>query len=304
MADGGVCVVGSFMMDLVVRTSRRPAVGETVIGQSLDFFLGGKGFNQAVASARYGAPTAMVGRIGTDAFGDQFVDALAREGIDATHVTRDPSVGTGAGLPVVDDSGANSIIVVPQANTRCSPALIDDAGSVIAGAAVVLAQLELPYESVMRALQLARAAGAKTILNPAPMGDASLEQFRGLVDLITPNEAEAAAIAPGAGEDPVAIAQAVARVLDAPAVLLTLGEKGALLWDGGAVTRFDAHDVAVVDTVGAGDATCGALAAAWALGASLADAARVGNAAGALAVTKSGAEPSMPTRAHVDRLLG
>jgi len=299
----GVCVVGSFMMDVVVRTGKRPAVGETVIGESVNFFLGGKGFNQAVASARYGASTSMVGRVGTDGFGDQFIDALAHENIEASHVGRDAAVGTGVGLPIVDESGANSIIVVPQANLECTPAHIDAAADVIENAAVVLAQLELPYESVARAHEVARAAGAQTILNPAPMSGASLTAFRGLIDLVTPNEAESAAIVPGAGEDPEQIAAAVAAALDTSAVLLTLGEKGALLWERGVVTRFGVHPVDVVDTVGAGDASCGALAAAWSQGASLVDAARVGNAAGALAVTVAGAEPSMPTRAAIDALL-
>ncbi len=298
-----VCVVGSFMMDVVVRTTKRPSVGETVIGRSVDFFLGGKGFNQAVASARYGASTAMVGRLGADAFGDQFVAALVREGIAAEHVGRDAVVGTGVGLPIVDDTGANSIIVVPQANLQCTPAHIDAAADVIGASSVLLAQLELPYESVARALEIARAADTKTILNPAPMSGQSLVRFRGLADLITPNESEAAAIAPGASEDPVDAAAAVAEALDAPAVLLTLGGKGALLWDQGATTRYEVHPVTVVDTVGAGDATCGALAAVWAGGASLAEAARVGNAAGALAVTVAGAEPSMPNRAALDALL-
>lgn len=301
---GSVCVVGSFMMDVVVRTAVRPNVGETVIGESVDFFLGGKGFNQALACARYGTTTAMVGRVGADAFGDQFVAALASENIEASHVQQDPAAGTGVGLPIVDTSGANSIIVVPQANMHCTPDHIDDAAEVIGGAAVVLAQLELPYESVAHAMRVGRAAGAKTILNPAPMGTQSLEHFRGLLDLIIPNEHEAAVIAPGAGEDPVEIAAAVSSALDVPNVLLTLGEKGALLWESGNVTRFEVHAVEVLDTVGAGDASCGALAGAWASGASLADAARVGNAAGALAVTVAGAEPSMPQRAAIDKLLG
>src|SRR5690349_8823774 len=111
-----VCVVGSFMMDVVVRTAKRPAVGETVIGQSVDFFLGGKGFNQAVAAARYGAPTNMVGRLGSDTFGDEFAAALKRENIGTRFVGRDDTHGTGVGLPIVDATGANSIIVVPQAN--------------------------------------------------------------------------------------------------------------------------------------------------------------------------------------------
>jgi ribokinase len=299
-----VCVVGSFMMDIVVRTAKRPAVGETVIGESVGFFLGGKGFNQALASARYGAPTAMVGRLGSDGFGDQFAAKLAEENIDATHVGRDAAVGTGVGLPIVDTTGANSIIVVPQANLQCTPAHVEAAADMISSAEVVLAQLELPYETVARALSIAKDAGVRTILNPAPMGDQTLAAFRGLCDLVIPNEAEAAVIAPGAGEDPVEIAASVAEALGASAVLLTLGEKGAVLWDAGAVTRYNAHRVDVVDTVGAGDASCGALAAAWAGGASLAEAARVGNAAGALAVSKAGAEPSMPDRTAIEGLLG
>jgi ribokinase len=301
--SNSVCVVGSFMMDVVVRTSKRPSVGETVIGDSVDFFLGGKGFNQAVASARYGAPTTMVGRVGTDGFGDQFVAALDREQIHREYVGRDPEVGTGVGLPIVDDSGANSIIVVPQANLQCNPRHIEDAAEVIMNAGVVLAQLELPYESVAEALRIAHDAGVRTILNPAPMSGQPLTLFKGMVDLITPNESEAAAIAPGAGDDPVAVAAAVAAALDAPAVLLTLGERGALLWEDGHTTRYERHIVRVVDTVGAGDATCGATAAAWAGGASLAEAVRVGNAAGALACTVAGAEPSMPTRAKIEELF-
>ncbi|MEY2472412.1 MAG: ribokinase [Actinomycetota bacterium] len=303
MADG-VCVVGSFMMDVVVRTTKRPSVGETVIGQSVDFFLGGKGFNQAVASARFGAPTTMVGRVGSDGFGDQFMAALKRERIYAEYVGRDQRVGTGVGVPIVDDTGANSIIVVPQANAECNPRHIEDAAEVIMAAGVVLAQLELPYASVAEALRIARDAGVRTVLNPAPMSEESLARFKGLVDLVTPNESEAAAIAPGAGDDPGDIAAAVADALNAPSVLLTLGDKGALLWDDGRMTRFERHVVKVLDTVGAGDATCGAFAAAWAGGASLFDAARAGNAAGALACTVAGAEPSMPTRAAVDQLLG
>jgi ribokinase len=244
-----------------------------------------------------------VGRVGADPFGDQFVAALQREGIHREYVGRDEHVGTGVGLPIVDNTGANSIIVVPQANLQCNPRHIEDAADVIMNAGVVLAQLELPYESVAEALRIAHDAGVRTILNPAPMSGQSLALFKGLVDLITPNESEAAAIAPGAGDDPVAIAAAVAGELDTSSVLLTLGEQGALLWEDGHTTRFERHIVRVVDTVGAGDATCGATAAAWAGGAPLAEAVRMGNAAGALACTVAGAEPSMPNRAQIEELL-
>src|SRR5262249_16927517 len=159
-------------------------------GDSVAFFLGGKGFNQAVASARYGTPTTMVGRVGADAFGDQFVAALAHENIHAEHVGRDAHVGTGVGLPIVDHGGANSIIVVPPANLEWSTRHIEDAAEVIRQADVVLVQLELPYATVAEALRIARDAGRRTILNPAPMSSQSLVPFKGLVDLITPNETE------------------------------------------------------------------------------------------------------------------
>lgn len=305
---GEVCVVGSFMMDIVVRTARRPAEGETVIGESLDFVLGGKGFNQAVAAARQGARTSMVGRLGADAFGDQFLAALDREGIDATNITRDVDAGTGVAVPVVDASGQNAIVIVPRANSSCGVDDIEAATPVIQGADVVLVQLELPMDTVRRALELARDSGTRAILNPAPM-HASVGALAGLVDLVAPNESEATAIITSVGgavprpPDDEAVASSVAEALDSPAVLLTLGERGALLWEDRHVSRFAAHDVTVVDTVGAGDASCGVVAAALASDAPLDEAARRGTAAGSLAVTVPGAEPSMPTAAGVDQLL-
>ena len=186
---------------------------------------GGLG-NEALASARYGTPTSMVGRVGTDSFGNQFMAALTNENIEASHVGRDEFAGTGVGLPIVDTTGANSIIVVPQANLQCTPDHVDKAADVIGAAAVVLAQLELPYETVARALEVARAAGARTILNPAPMGPTSLQQFRGLVDLIIPNESEAAAIAPG--DIRREIERGVDRPEEQPTAMVAADEVGVL----------------------------------------------------------------------------
>src|SRR5687768_12330761 len=165
---GRLVVVGSFMMDLVARTSKLPKPGETVIGESFAQFLGGKGFNQAVAAARSGADVAMVGRVGDDAFGRQFLDALDREGIDRTGVSIDESTGTGVGLPVVESSGQNAIVVIPRANhaLRTVPA------DAFAGAKVVLLQWELPAAVTVEAARLAKQAGAVVVLNPAPaVGD-------------------------------------------------------------------------------------------------------------------------------------
>jgi len=278
MGDGRVVVVGSFMMDLVARTARLPKPGETVIGESFAQFLGGKGFNQAIAAARSGGQVAMVGRVGDDAFGRQFLDALDAAGIDRRGVSVDPEVGTGVGLPVVETSGQNAIIVIPRANheLRSLPSEVFD------GASVVLLQWELPREVTVEAARLGRAAGATVVLNPAPaVGD--IRDYAGLIDVLVPNETEAAAIGPIEGVQTV----------------LTLGADGARVGD----EHLAPHDVECVDTVGAGDAFCGAMCAALAGGASLLEAARVGNAAGALAVTTHGAEPSMPFKAEIERLL-
>jgi ribokinase len=275
-------VVGSFMMDLVARTPSLPKPGETVIGESFAQFLGGKGFNQAVAAARSGGNVAMVGCVGDDAFGREFLDALDREGIDQSGVSIDASEGTGVGLPVVESSGQNAIVVIPRANH----ALQHVEAALFAGAKVVLLQWELSARVTVEAARLAKAAGATVVLNPAPaVGD--LRDYVGLIDVLVPNETEAAIL----GDLPD---------ID---VVLTLGEKGALVRSGGREERFDPHEVECIDTVGAGDAFCGALCASLAGGASLFEAARIGNAAGALAVTKAGAEPSMPHRADIERLL-
>lgn len=280
MAD--LVVVGSFMMDLVARTQSLPKPGETVIGESFAQFLGGKGFNQAVAAVRSGGNVAMVGCVGDDAFGREFLDALDHEGIDRTGVRVDASEGTGVGLPVVESSGQNAIVVIPRANH----ALEHVDSELFVSAKVVLLQWELMARVTVEAARLAKDAGAIVVLNPAPaVGD--LRDYEGLLDVLVPNETEAAIL----GDLPD---------ID---VVLTLGEKGALVRSGGREERFDPHEVDCIDTVGAGDAFCGALCASLAGGASLFDAARIGNAAGALAVTKAGAEPSMPHRADIDRLL-
>jgi len=275
-------VVGSFMMDLVARTPSLPKPGETVIGESFAQFLGGKGFNQAVAAARSGGNVAMVGCVGSDAFGREFLDALDREGIDRSGVVVDASEGTGVGLPVVESSGQNAIVVIPRANH----ALQHVDAELFAGAKVVLLQWELTARVTVEAARLAKDAGAIVVLNPAPaVGD--LRDYEGLLDVLVPNETEAAIL----GDLPD---------ID---IVLTLGEKGALVRSGGREERYEPHDVECVDTVGAGDAFCGALCASLASGASLFDAARIGNAAGALAVTKAGAEPSMPHLVDIDKML-
>lgn len=275
-------VVGSFMMDLVARTSKLPKPGETVIGESFAQFLGGKGFNQAVAAARSGGDVAMVGCVGDDAFGREFLDSLDREGIDRVGVSIDEVEGTGVGLPVVESSGQNAIVVIRRANHSLKVLPTER----IAAAKVVLLQWELSAWVTVEAARIAKQGGAIVVLNPAPaVGD--LRDYAGLVDVLVPNETEAEALGALGDVD----------------LVLTLGEKGALVRSGGREQRYEPHAVDCIDTVGAGDAFCGALCAALAGGADLFEAARIGNAAGALAVTKAGAEPSMPHRRDIDALL-
>ena len=298
----GVVVVGSFMMDLVVRAPRRPEPGETLVGSSFDVFLGGKGCNQAIAAARAGAATAMVGRLGADDFGARFLDRLAADGIDTTGVTVDPDEGTGVGAPLVEDGGENSIVIIPRANHRMSVADVEAASDVIGGAAVLLLQLELPLDVVEAAAKVAQAAATRVLLNPAPASDGAIDAFAGLVDVLVPNEVEAAVLS-GIEDDPLRAAAAL-RDRIGGAVVVTVGDQGAWVIDDGAPQRLAAHPVQAVDTVGAGDAFCGALGARLAAGASLRDAAAYANAAAALSVTRPGAEPSMPRSADIEALLG
>ncbi|MET0904113.1 MAG: PfkB family carbohydrate kinase [Acidimicrobiales bacterium] len=301
MSGTGVVVVGSFMMDLVVRAPRRPQPGETLVGSSFDVFLGGKGCNQAIAAARAGAATAMVGRLGADDFGARFLDQLATDGIDTTGVTVDPHEGTGVGAPLVEDGGENSIVIIPRANHCMSVADVEAASDLIGGAAVLLLQLELPLDVVEAAAKVAQAAATRVLLNPAPASDGAIDAFAGLVDVLVPNEVEAAVLS---GIDDPLRAAAALRDRVGGAVVVTVGDQGAWVVDDGAPQQLAAHPVQAVDTVGAGDAFCGALGARLAAGASLHDAATYANAAAALSVTQPGAEPSMPRSADIEALLG
>lgn len=302
-----VCVVGSFMYDVVATAARRPEPGETVIGSSLATYVGGKGFNQAVASARAGAPTAMIGRVGDDSFGSEFHQALDTEGIDATHVLTDLDQGTGVGLPVVDGNGQNSIIVVPRANLAVSAADVDASAQVIEAASVLLLQLELKLEPILAAARIAHQAGLTVILNPAPYIRLPAE-LRDLVDIVVPNEGELRALAAetqGADGDTsiLALARAVATEWKC-AVVVTRGEQGVVVVpDTGHHETVGAYPVDAVDTIGAGDTFCGNLGARLAHGTTLAAAVSFANAAAALSVTRNGGAPAAPYAAETQQLL-
>jgi ribokinase len=297
-----VCVVGSFMVDMVVRAPRRPDRGETVIGWSCDTFLGGKGFNQAIAAARADARTSMVGALGDDVHGQQFLGMLDAEHIDTAGIRVAGDVGTGIAFPVVEDSGENSIIVVPQANDRLTVNDINRLGGLIGRATVTLLQLELPADVIVAAAQVARRGGSTVVLNPAP-AVVDPQRFAGLVDIIVPNESELALLSePGATEMPAAAAR-LSAVTGAHTIVVTLGERGAYVWSRDGEFARPGHEVNTIDTVGAGDAFCGGLAARLAAGAPLDEAVRYANSAGALSTTRAGAGPSMPSREAVEALL-
>jgi ribokinase len=299
-----ITVVGSLNMDLVVRAPRIPQPGETIIGGDFRTVPGGKGANQAVAAARLGAQVSMVGRVGGDAFGGALRDNLGASGVDRAFVARDPEAATGIALITVDDGGQNSIVVVSGANMRLLPADVDAAEAAIVASDALLLQLESPMETVTRAAELARAHGVRVVLNPAPAGPIP-PALLALVDVLIPNESETAYLA-GMEVGDQFQAEAAAhslRDMGVTTVVLTLGERGAMLaWECG-TQLFSAFDVTPVDTTAAGDAFVAGFAVALAEGRSLAEAVRWGNAAGALAATKMGAQPSLPTRAALEKLL-
>ena len=292
-------VVGSLNQDIVVRAERIPGPGETILGIGVATFAGGKGANQAVAAARAGADVRMIGRVGDDDAGRSLVDGLRRDGVDVGHVGTCKHDPTGTALITVASNGENSIVVVPGANARIREIHVDDAiaAAVLAGASVVLAQRECPAGVVERVFIAARAAGVKTILNVAP-ADSFDRALLALVDVVIVNEHELAMITGGPDAE-VGMRDLAARV---PTVIVTLGASGVAL-AGSVSGRLAAHRVDVVDTTGAGDAFCGAFAASIAGGLDVREAARRGNAAGALATTKPGAQASLPTSAQVESLL-
>lgn len=286
-----VVVVGSLNQDLVAQVDRIPAPGETVLASGHGAFAGGKGANQATAAARLGAKVAIVGRVGRDAAGESLIAGLSREGIDISHLIEDEEAGTGLALINVDVAGENAITVSPGANGKVSVADVEGAADMIASAAVVLLQLEVPIAPVAAAAHIAR---GKVVLNPAPAMSLPSELLED-IDFLVPNESELAMLAGADLGSDEAVAEA-ARQLAAGGVVVTLGGRGAMTVTRSSASLIPSIDVEVVDTTGAGDTFCGAFAAELARGAYLQPAARFAVRAAGVAVTKLGAQEAMPTR--------
>ncbi len=303
-----VAVVGSLNIDLVCHATRRPDKGETLIGDAFDIFTGGKGFNQATAAARLGAEVTLVGSVGADPFGEMLLRATENEGIDSRFVTKRTDTGTGVATIVIEPDGDNSIIVIPRANMALTTAEIDAAADAIANADVLLLQLETSIAASEHAAAIAKAHGTTVILNPAPaqpLPDSLLTH----VDILTPNQSETELLSKMqvSNDEEARNAAAVLRArmanTETSTVVLTLGKRGALILTATTSESVPARAVEAVDTTGAGDAFCGALATALASGETLHTAIGFANAAGAAAVTVVGATPSMPTREKVELLI-
>jgi ribokinase len=286
-------------MDLVVRTPRHPQVGETILGNDFQTFPGGKGANQAVAAAKLGCLVKMIGRVGQDSFGDQLIMAVAGSGVDTTYIRKESRASTGVALITVDEDGQNTIVVASGANWRLTPEDVTAAEDAFYGASVLLLQLECPLNTVGHAIQVARKNRVQVVLNPAPaqMLDAELLER---VDYLIPNQTELALLA---GQESVQAAIEVLRTHGVKRIVVTLGERGALVVADGVQELIPTFRVPVVDTTAAGDAFAGAFAVALSEGLSIHEAAIWGNAAGALAVTRAGAQPSLPTRQEFDAFL-
>jgi len=296
-----ILVVGSLNMDLVLRVARLPRPGETVLGEAYETHPGGKGANQAVAAARLGGRVRMLGRIGEDGFGRTLKASLAQEGVDVTWVQETPGP-SGAAFILVDPTGQNQIAVAPGANARLAPGDLPE--TAFREAEVLLLQLEIPLETVAQAVALGRKAGSRILLNAAPAQKLPPAIWQG-VDLLLVNEVEAAQLAesspPRTPEEALDLARRLRELV--PQVVLTLGGQGAV-WSGEEESHLPAFAVRAVDATAAGDAFAGALAVALAEGMSMRAALRFASAAGALATTRPGAQPSLPFRSEVEALLG
>lgn len=294
-----VLVVGSINMDLVVRVPHSPKPGETVLGGDFETFPGGKGANQAVAAARMGGEVTMVGRVGSDNFGDTLIQGLIENNIKTSYVIKDSETPTGIAMIAVAANGENLIVVASGANYKVSEADVANARDIMRDMDLLLIQLECPLETVTAAIDLANAYDIPVVLNPAPAQPLS-QALLANVDVLTPNETELKMLA---GVENVN--EAIQKVLSwgTKNLVVTLGANGARVVTKDMDRHLPAYEITAVDTTAAGDAFNGALAVAFAEGKPLLEAVDYGMAAGALAATHRGAQPSLPTRDAVENLI-
>ena len=292
-----ILVIGSSNTDMVVKTSRFPQPGETIIGGEFFLFPGGKGANQAVAAARMGGQVDLIAKVGQDIFGQQAIEGFAHEGINVAYVMSDPKLASGVALITVDASGENEIVVAPGANAALRPGDLDRDDAAFAEADLVLMQLETPLETLLHAAQKVSALQKKFVLNPAPAQDLPADLYP-LLYLITPNETEASLLTGIAMDNEAALPRIAEALLNKGVanVIITLGAKGAYFQNARQQFKIPAPKVQAVDTTAAGDVFNGALAVALAEGMDWPQAIDMACRAGAIAVTRMGAQASAPFR--------
>jgi ribokinase len=295
MAGRKITVIGSINMDLVTSTTIIPKVGETVLGHSFHTIPGGKGANQAVAASRLGADVTMVGAVGNDSFGKTLVEHLTNEGINTENIMKVKDTSTGIASIIVSEAD-NSIIVVPGANNHITPEVIKKHEDKIINSNILLLQLEIPLESVTRAVELAKKHGIRTILNPAPIQKLPKELLE-MVDYLTPNEHEQTLLFDSIDGTEEELAKFKEKCI------VTKGSKGVMFYKNGEKIEIPSILVEAVDTTGAGDSFNGALATALCEGLDIEEACRFANVVGAISVTKLGAQTGMPTKKEVEEFM-
>ena len=301
-----IIVLGSINMDLVVSTRRAPGGGETVSGSNFQIIPGGKGANQAVAIARQGCEVAMIARVGKDGFGNELIASLAENNVQVDRIKQDETCSTGVALIIVEESGENRIVVVAGANGRVTTADVDEAINIFDRCDYLVMQLETPIDTVSHAIDVAKSKHVQTVLNAAPAPTAPFnESLLKNIDYLLVNETEAEAIA-GIPVTNIESASKVALYLQYRTngtVILTMGNQGAVAADGNSVWHTPSFEVNAVDTTAAGDAFAGGLVSSLQQGSSLKDAIIHASAAGALAVCKFGAQPSLPTFEEIQEFV-
>jgi ribokinase len=299
-----IVVLGNINQDFVMKAERMPRPGETLLGDDLRFVPGGKGANQAVTAARLNASVTLVGRVGQDAFGPQLVDNLRREGVETRHVGMDDDVATGSAFIALAPDGQNSILSVGGANLACAPRYIEDARPVIREADMALVQFAVPLESVELFVKTAVERGVPVVMDPTP-AMAKLPENWTQVTVLTPNETEVEYVLGYAAPD-LATAAKAAREICGKGVKIACvkrGAEGCVVCDAEGCRLIAGYKVEVVDTTGAGDSFAAGLGVALAEGLPVNQAIAFANACGALACTKFGAQPSLPQRRDVEKLL-
>lgn len=304
MSRANILVLGGININLIAAAGRIPQPGETVTGDEFYMTPGGKGANQAVAAARMGASVQMVGRVGADAFGPDLLEGLMQEGIEVSAVTEHAGLSSGVAVILLDGVRQNYIVQVRGANLAAGLSEIEATSDALAAADVLMLQMEIPFEVSLQAARRARDAGVSVIWDPAPP-TSDLERALGAVDVMTPNQNEALFLT-GVEVTGPGSAQEAARVLlsmGVPTVVIKMSEMGAYYATGDECGLVEAFGIGAVDTVAAGDAFGGALAVSLAEGRTLRESVERGCAAGALAVSRQGAQAAMPKRREVERLV-